>query len=84
VTGVDFRQPAGIVAESKFCFGLAGGAEATVIPEQAVEPEDVATTILQAWEADPNGPRTYAAGSWGPPASSAMVARDGCTWDEEQ
>ena len=29
-------------------------------------------------------PRTYAAGSWGPPASSAMVARDGCAWDEEQ
>ena len=40
--------------------------------------------ILQAWSADPNGPRTYAAGTWGPPAASAMVARDGCTWDEEQ
>ena len=40
--------------------------------------------ILQAWENDPNGPRPYAAGSWGPPAASAMVARDGCTWDEEQ
>jgi len=40
--------------------------------------------ILGAWAADPNGPRTYAAGSWGPPASSAMVARDGCVWDEEQ
>ena len=40
--------------------------------------------ILTAWAADPNGPRTYAAGTWGPPASSAMVARDGCTWDEEQ
>jgi glucose-6-phosphate 1-dehydrogenase len=40
--------------------------------------------ILQAWEADPNGPRPYASGSWGPPASSAMVARDGCVWDEEQ
>ena len=40
--------------------------------------------VLDAWQADPNGPRTYAAGSWGPPASSAMVARDGCTWDEEQ
>ena len=39
--------------------------------------------ILQAWAADPNGPRPYAAGTWGPPASSAMVARDGCTWDEE-
>ena len=40
--------------------------------------------ILQAWQQDPNGPRPYAAGSWGPPAASAMVARDGCTWDEEQ
>ncbi|OYV01302.1 MAG: glucose-6-phosphate dehydrogenase [Burkholderiales bacterium PBB5] len=39
--------------------------------------------ILNAWRNDPNGPRPYAAGSWGPPASSAMVARDGCTWDEE-
>ncbi len=40
--------------------------------------------ILKMWAEDPNGPRTYAAGSWGPPASSAMVARDGCAWDEEQ
>jgi glucose-6-phosphate 1-dehydrogenase len=40
--------------------------------------------VLDAWAADPNGPRPYAAGTWGPPASSAMVARDGCTWDEEQ
>ena len=40
--------------------------------------------ILQAWTLDPNGPRPYAAGSWGPPAASAMVARDGCAWDEEQ
>jgi len=40
--------------------------------------------ILQAWRNDPNGPRPYAAGTWGPPAASAMVARDGCTWDEEQ
>ena len=40
--------------------------------------------ILQAWALDPNGPRPYAAGSWGPPAASAMVARDGCAWDEEQ
>ncbi|WP_284615794.1 glucose-6-phosphate dehydrogenase [Aquabacterium humicola] len=40
--------------------------------------------ILHGWKQDPNGPRPYAAGTWGPPASSAMVARDGCTWDEEQ
>ncbi len=40
--------------------------------------------VLQAWADDPTGPRTYAAGTWGPPAASAMVARDGCSWDEEQ
>ena len=40
--------------------------------------------VLEAWRTDPNGPRAYAAGSWGPPASSAMVARDGCAWAEEQ
>jgi glucose-6-phosphate 1-dehydrogenase len=40
--------------------------------------------ILHGWAQDPNGPRPYAAGTWGPPASSAMVARDGCAWDEEQ
>ena len=39
--------------------------------------------VLDAWAQDPNGPRTYAAGTWGPPASSAMVARDGHIWDEE-
>ena len=39
--------------------------------------------VLHEWARDPSGPRPYAAGSWGPPASSAMVARDGCTWDEE-
>ncbi|MDE1949361.1 MAG: glucose-6-phosphate dehydrogenase [Burkholderiales bacterium] len=40
--------------------------------------------ILDAWQRDPNGPRPYAAGSWGPPAASALVARDGCAWAEEQ
>ena len=40
--------------------------------------------ILEAWRNDPAGPRPYAAGSWGPPAASALVARDGCAWAEEQ
>jgi len=39
--------------------------------------------VLQAWRQDPNGPRPYAAGTWGPPAASALVARDGFAWDEE-
>ena len=39
--------------------------------------------ILQAWRDDPAGPRPYAAGTWGPAAASALVARDGFAWAEE-
>ena len=39
--------------------------------------------LLDAWQTD-NGPRPYAAGTWGPSASSAMIARDGNAWSEEQ
>ena len=39
--------------------------------------------ILQHWQDDTNGPRPYAAGTWGPSASSAMIARDGFCWSEE-
>ncbi len=39
--------------------------------------------ILQHWQADSGGPRPYAAGSWGPSAASAMIARDGFSWSEE-
>jgi glucose-6-phosphate 1-dehydrogenase len=39
--------------------------------------------ILQHWNNDPVGPRPYAAGSWGPSAASAMIARDGYCWSEE-
>ena len=39
--------------------------------------------ILQHWQNDTMGPRPYAAGTWGPSASSAMIARDGFCWSEE-
>ncbi|MBB5203320.1 glucose-6-phosphate 1-dehydrogenase [Inhella inkyongensis] len=39
--------------------------------------------ILNAWAASEEPPRPYTAGSWGPAAASAMVARDGFTWPEE-
>ena len=39
--------------------------------------------IMQNWAADAQGPRPYAAGTWGPSASSAMIARDGFCWTEE-
>ena len=39
--------------------------------------------ILDAWKADTQGPRLYTAGSWGPSASSAMIAKDNFCWSEE-
>lgn len=39
--------------------------------------------IIDRWSHDTAGPRPYAAGSWGPSAASAMIARDGYCWSEE-
>jgi len=39
--------------------------------------------MLDAWTRDPSGVKTYAAGTWGPPAASALIARDGFAWAEE-
>jgi glucose-6-phosphate 1-dehydrogenase len=39
--------------------------------------------MINHWANDPQGPRLYAAGTWGPSASSAMIARDGYCWSEE-
>ncbi|MBC7379419.1 MAG: glucose-6-phosphate dehydrogenase [Burkholderiaceae bacterium] len=39
--------------------------------------------IIETWKADGEGLRSYASGTWGPSASSAMIARDGYCWSEE-
>ncbi len=39
--------------------------------------------ILDAWKHDAAGPRAYASGTWGPSASSGMIARDNYCWSEE-
>jgi glucose-6-phosphate 1-dehydrogenase len=39
--------------------------------------------IMQSWASGTEGPRPYAAGTWGPSSSSAMIARDGFCWTEE-
>ncbi|CAN7407258.1 glucose-6-phosphate dehydrogenase [Pseudorhodoferax sp. LjRoot39] len=39
--------------------------------------------ILEYWKNESRPPRSYAAGTWGPSASSAMIARDGFYWSEE-
>jgi glucose-6-phosphate 1-dehydrogenase len=39
--------------------------------------------ILEAWQANPEPPRPYSAGSVGPSAAIALIERDGRTWHEE-
>ncbi|MDQ3058122.1 MAG: glucose-6-phosphate dehydrogenase [Pseudomonadota bacterium] len=39
--------------------------------------------MLDAWRHDSAAPRPYTCGSWGPSASSAMIAKDGYCWSEE-
>jgi len=40
--------------------------------------------ILHEWAVSPRPPRPYTAGSWGPAASSAMLAQHGTCWLEEE
>ena len=42
-----------------------------------------ADPILAAWAQEPEPPRPYTAGSWGPTAAIALVERDGRTWHED-
>jgi glucose-6-phosphate 1-dehydrogenase len=39
--------------------------------------------IIEHWHGETSGPRPYAAGTWGPSAASAMIAREGHCWSEE-
>ena len=39
--------------------------------------------IRAGWVASGNAPKSYAAGSWGPAASTALIGRDGYAWRDE-
>ncbi|RMF16180.1 MAG: glucose-6-phosphate dehydrogenase (NADP(+)), partial [Gammaproteobacteria bacterium] len=39
--------------------------------------------LIDSWEKAGDKPRKYAAGTWGPVASIAMIARDGRSWYED-
>ncbi|RQW28478.1 glucose-6-phosphate dehydrogenase [Rhodobacteraceae bacterium CH30] len=51
--------------------------------EELVEAWRWVEPILDAWQQGKALPRPYPAGTWGPPAASALPARDGVTWHEE-
>jgi hypothetical protein len=37
-----------------------------------------------AWQASGDVPKGYTVGTWGPPASIALIERDGRTWQDAQ
>ena len=39
-------------------------------------------SIQDAWSQQNESPKSYPAGSWGPVASVALLARDGRAWEE--
>jgi glucose-6-phosphate 1-dehydrogenase len=39
--------------------------------------------IIEGWKQLGERPKAYTAGSWGPAASSALMAREGSAWVEE-
>ncbi|HEX5372663.1 MAG TPA: glucose-6-phosphate dehydrogenase [Aquabacterium sp.] len=39
--------------------------------------------VLDAWKHEHSSLKPYSAGTWGPPAASALIARDGFAWSEE-
>jgi glucose-6-phosphate 1-dehydrogenase len=39
--------------------------------------------IRAAWDHEGDRPKSYAAGTWGPAASNALIARDGHSWQDE-
>ncbi len=43
-----------------------------------------ADPILEGWKQLADRPKSYPAGSWGPAASSALVARENAVWAEAQ
>ena len=40
--------------------------------------------ILEGWQHLGDPPKPYPAGNWGPPAASALVARENVLWSEAQ
>ena len=63
---------------------IAGRLDLFVRSDEQEEAWRFVEPILDAWKCDTAGPRPYAAGTWGPAAASALVARDAHAWAEEQ
>ncbi len=62
---------------------LAGRLNLFVRSDEQEEAWSWVEPLLDHWRQDADGPRPYSAGTWGPSASSAMIARDGFCWSEE-
>ena len=63
---------------------MAGDATLFIRRDEVETAWTIVDSIRSAWGSQPLTNREfYAAGTWGPSASSAMIARDGFCWSEE-
>jgi glucose-6-phosphate 1-dehydrogenase len=78
-----FHAPAADAYETLLLDAMRGDATLFMRADQVEAAWAAITPILEAWEeAGPTGTPTYAAGSWGPGDSEALIARDGRSWLE--
>lgn len=80
----DFNENKRVIdAYERLILSAISGNQSLFIRRDEVEASwDWADSIRDAWESSNEGPKAYAAGSWGPVSSFSLIARDDRNWDE--
>jgi glucose-6-phosphate 1-dehydrogenase len=78
-----FRTPSADAYERLLMDAIRGNAALFMRRDEVEAAWAFIDPIRAAWAASQEPPRPYAAGTWGPNASVALIERDGRTWNEE-
>ncbi len=78
-----FSAPAADAYERLLMDALRGNASLFMRRDEVEAAWRFIDPIREAWSHSHDLPRPYAAGTWGPAASIALIERDGRTWNEE-
>src|SRR5271166_2894897 len=78
-----FRTPSADAYERLLMDAIRGNAALFMRRDEVEAAWAFIDPIRAAWAASQEPPRPYAAGTWGPNASVALIERDGRTWNED-
>jgi len=78
-----FRGPSADAYERLLMDAIRGNAALFMRRDEVESAWAFIDPIREAWAASQEAPRPYAAGTWGPNASVALIERDGRTWNED-